>query len=141
MMKINLSIIAISLAFFLNSCIVTKYAYMMESPIKSNSLIFENDSIKFILYLTESNVQSIQIDVFNKLNTPVKIIWDDASISLNGYTEKILHKHVNFTDRNKSMPPTNIPPNEGLNDILAPSNMVKFRRLYSCLTQKLCVYL
>lgn len=114
---------------------------MMESPIKSNSLIFENDSIKFILYLTESNVQSIQIDVFNKLNTPVKIIWDDASISLNGYTEKILHKHVNFTDRNKSMPPTNIPPNEGLNDILAPSNMVKFRRLYSCLTQKLCVYL
>lgn len=95
----------------------------MIKPVNSDSLNYEDDLIKSVF-----NIQSNQIEfaLFNKTNSTIKIIWDESAVVINGITYKVAHKNVKFSEMSVSHPPTVVPPDAVLNDIIIPVDFVKY---------------
>jgi len=70
------------LIILFSSCVT--YTYKLVEPIESNSLSMENDTMKISFSMAPKKVKKINFHLENKLNTPMKVIWDDASVSVMG---------------------------------------------------------
>ncbi|MGZ3850246.1 MAG: hypothetical protein ACXVBR_08330 [Flavisolibacter sp.] len=100
-----------------------RYKFEMLKPKADTSLSFEDARMKF-----EFTIQPDEIDFIakNKSEEPVRINWDEASIVLNGTAEKTMHKGVRYIDRNSSQPPTTIPANASIDDLVVPTKNVSY---------------
>ena len=69
-----------------------------------------------------------RINVRNKSDQSVKLIWDETSfIDLDGTLSRVMHIGVKYADRNTSQPPTVIPAHQRLVDEVSPTDRVWFR--------------
>jgi hypothetical protein len=73
---------------------------------------------------------SIQFKIENKTGSPMKILWDEASIVKDGTSMKIMHTGIKYTDRNMSQPPTVIPPYAAVEDMAVPTENVYYKEGY-----------
>jgi len=108
-----------------------KYDYAMikkdDSTSKTDTtqnMNFEDDKI-----LANFNVGDKQISftIKNKTDNVLKIIWDEAAIVQFGTSHKVMHSGVKYIDRNSSQPPTAIPPQASIDDIVLPADNVYYR--------------
>jgi hypothetical protein len=97
------------------------YRYTLEN---SDSLSFSNDIIKADFSVDGS---SVKYTIVNKSSEPIKIIWDDASLTLNGNVEKIIHKGIKYNEAGSFQSPTTIPPKSTLKDLALPINHIYFQ--------------
>jgi len=73
----------------------------------------------------------IIFDINNKTDHSIKLIWDEASfIGSDGSASRIMHSGVRYIDRNASQPPSVIPGNGSMNDVILPTNRVWYREGY-----------
>lgn len=93
-----------------------KYSYTMIKP-ASADMKFEdaNISIKFFI-----SGKAVNFNLFNKTNKPIKVIWDNTSIVKFGEAKKTMHAGVKYIDRSEHQPPTIIPANSYIEDLLIP---------------------
>jgi hypothetical protein len=71
---------------------------------------------------------AIHLDVRNKTDRSIKLIWDEASfIDLDGVLSRVMHIGVKFADRNGSQPATVIPGHQRLADDVYPTDRVWYR--------------
>lgn len=71
---------------------------------------------------------AIRLNVRNKTDQSIKLIWDEASfIDVDGTLSRVMHIGVKYADRNSSQPPTLIPAQQRLADDIFPTNRVFFR--------------
>lgn len=103
------------------------YKYEMVSPKLSSLLFFEDSSIS-ASFIISSN--EIDFTLKNKLNDPIKLIWDEASMVVIGSSEKVMHKGVKYIDRNSSMPASTILPNSNLDDLVVPTGNIYYKEGY-----------
>ena len=113
--------------------------YKVKKPLSSrikfgklNSMIDKDLTI----YSYEDNVISIswlpskeQIDfsLVNKSGNSIKIIWDDAAyIDIENSSSRVLHKGVKYINREKSQIATVVPDGATLNDVVCPSDNIKY---------------
>jgi hypothetical protein len=65
--------------------------------------------------------------MLNKTDRGIKINWDEVSyISPTGEAMRVIHKGIRFIDRNTPQPPTIVPPNSRISDIIVPSEHIYF---------------
>lgn len=98
-----------------------EYKYTLKTPVPDSTLSFSDNSINVRFAVTSSQ---IIFTLKNKLEQPLRINWDDASITQYGSVMKIMHKGVKYADRNASMPATTIPPHASLEDLVMPAENV-----------------
>ncbi|HKW49293.1 MAG TPA: hypothetical protein VJN70_17695 [Gemmatimonadaceae bacterium] len=95
------------------------------SPTDSSRYAFE-DQLVAVRIGTLYN--AIRINVRNKSEQSIKLIWDEASfIDVDGTLSRVMHIGVKYADRNSSQPPTMIPAQQRLADDIFPTNRVFFR--------------
>jgi hypothetical protein len=110
----------------LTSC-ATTYTYKLAEPVESNSLSMENDTMKISFSMAPKKVKQIDFHLENKLNTPMKVIWDDASVSVMGSTYKIINGNTKFRNSDRAMPPTNIAAKQYVDEVVSPSVNIKMK--------------
>lgn len=74
--------------------------------------------------------KQINFTLKNKTNEVMKIIWDEASIVQFGTSHKVMHNGVKYIDRNSSQPPSVIPPQASIDDLVLPADNVYYRNGY-----------
>lgn len=104
-----------------------RYDYVMVDPAGDSTLRFEDDNLRFDFTITNQEVDFV---VKNKSNTPLKLIWDEASMVVFGKAQKVMHKGIKYTDRNLSQPPTTIPPQATWSDLVLPTENVYWKEGY-----------
>ena len=85
---------------------------------------YEDNYIETIWYV---GTKQFYFTLKNKSNHAIKINWDDISyVDINGNVGRVMHSGVKYTDRNNSQPPTTIPRNAKISDILLPTDNVYY---------------
>lgn len=70
----------------------------------------------------------VRLNVRNKADQSMKLIWDETSfIDLDGTLSRVMHIGVKYADRNMSQPPTVIPAQQRLADDVFPTSRVWYR--------------
>jgi hypothetical protein len=88
------------------------------------NLQFEDDRIHVTWTPTYDRVG---FTLENKTDSSISIIWNKASfVGPRGTSQGVMHQGVKYADRNKSLPPTNIPANARTEDIVVPANNVRW---------------
>jgi hypothetical protein len=103
------------------------YEFLMILPVESSTLRYEDSNI------TSSFViggKEIDFSIENKTKSPLKLIWDDASLGIFGRSNKVMHSGVKYIDRNSSYPPATILPNTRLDDLVVPTDNVYYSEGY-----------
>jgi hypothetical protein len=111
-----------------------KYDYAMIKKVTSSpkvdtlkSMSFDDDKITSNFIIGD---KQINFTLKNKTNDVMKIIWDEASIVQFGTTHKVMHNGVKYIDRNSSQPPSVVPPQASINDLVLPADNVYYRDGY-----------
>lgn len=101
--------------------------FSLIKPSASNVLSYEDAFIT--INFTVAN-EELDFTLSNKTQEPQTINWDEVSfIDLSGTAHRVLHLGVKLIDRDKPQSPTVIPPGARINDLIAPSDAVRFSSL------------
>jgi hypothetical protein len=103
-------------------------------PIDAKDFKYETKQIAFSYVPTNLDSQ-IKVTFLNKIQKPIKIIWDETSfINPSGGSEKIIHEGIKLRDSGSAtMTPTLIPPGSNIADSISPISRVTWlsnRRVY-----------
>ena len=111
-----------------------KYDYAMlkkdDSTSKTDTtqnMNFEDDKINANFSIGD---KQINFTIKNKTDNVMKIIWDEAAIVQFGTSHKVMHTGVKYIDRNNSQPPTVIPPQASIEDLILPADNIYYREGY-----------
>lgn len=75
--------------------------------------------------------KSLNFDMKNKTGSPIKIIWDDVIyVDVDGVSKKTMHSGVKYIDAHDSQPPTTIVGGSRIEDLIMPSDNVKYKGGY-----------
>lgn len=122
-----MKIILLCLTVLVYSCTTYKYNYKfdMQPVSNSDSLMYENDSLKIRFEMLK---EVIKFRIDNKTNQALKIVWDEASFSIDGKSYKVAHKLTGTTKVYEAQPPSTIPPKSYLIDGLIPVDGIIYVR-------------
>jgi hypothetical protein len=70
--------------------------------------------------------KSFSINIKNKTNNLMKIVWDNSAISINGSSEIVFHDGVKYSDRSNSKPSTIVIPGGQHIDGIFPAGYTSF---------------
>jgi hypothetical protein len=85
---------------------------------------WENSDLNISFSLSEDK-QSIYLTIFNKTSAPIKIIWDEWSITDNSYSSSgVIHSGVKFNEKSNMQSITLIIPNSILSDAIVPKTHI-----------------
>lgn len=118
------------LAALLVGCATTSLMVTMVTP-PSETSSFENDHVKVAFTFapsatlpgnpfTDYEVTSVGIDLMNRTSDPLKIMWDDISLIIDGQAHRIIHTGVRLIEKEKPQAPTTVPPGASLVDQITP---------------------
>jgi hypothetical protein len=97
---------------------------VMSKPVKSENLLFEDSFLKIIFLFSEDE---IAFSIHNKTSDVITIDWNQVSyIDAFGKSHKVIHSGVKFIDKDRSQVPTTIPPNAHIEDVLVPSDYIRY---------------
>ena len=69
----------------------------------------------------------IDFSIQNLSEKPITIFWDQCSyIDPDNVSHRIIHKGIRYIMRDQPMPPTIIPPTSTINDLIAPTDKIKY---------------
>lgn len=100
------------------------YIFSMVHPVASNELVFCNDSIEISFNMRETR---IEFSLYNKLNKPLKVDWQSASVVIAGEAFRVAHIGTRYFKRNEEQIPTTVPPGATIKDELLPTDNVYYR--------------
>lgn len=89
-----------------------------------NLATYEDELIKIGWGLQEKNVY---FELTNHSGKTIKIPWDEVVyVNNEGIAERVIHGEVKLTDRTRHQPPSYIPNDTKLRDILMPSGRISY---------------
>jgi hypothetical protein len=102
---------------------IYEYSYRFEGNGTDSLLVFDDTivNVRFVI-----GREGIGFTMLNKLNTPLRIIWDETSFIDGTNAEKIVHAGVKYSEMSNSQPPTLIPPGSSIEDEVTPVKNVRF---------------
>jgi len=85
---------------------------------------FEDELVR-VRWAFRSNQMAFSLE--NKADRPIQIPWDEAAfVDESGRSHRVMHASVKFADREKPQAPSVVPPKELLEDIVAPTDYVRW---------------
>lgn len=104
-----------------------QYSYALAGPVADPLMSYEDEKISIVFVIDE---KAINFRLKNKTASVMKLIWDEASIVQFGKAQKVMHLGVKYTNRSESQPPTVVPPNAAIDDLIIPSDNIYYRQGY-----------
>jgi hypothetical protein len=98
-------------------------------PVDGQSLFYNEEklSILFKPLYTSAKMHGILLQIKNKTDNDIKILWDEASfVGVDNTASRVVHKGVKYFSMDLSMPPTIIPANTKTNEAIVPQDNVSF---------------
>ena len=103
--------------------------------LKNNSgdskLVFEDERIKIKFnfekeFLTK-NISTLNFELKNKTESTMKLLWEQVTyIDTNGRAQSVLKSGVRFIEKDRAIPPTTIPSNSMINDLIISKENVNW---------------
>lgn len=88
---------------------------------------YEDDNM-YIIWMIGS--KTINFDIKNKSNYSIKIPWDEAAyVDDSGETGRVIHSGIKYSEKNSEQPPSVVPRNATLSDLLIPADNIFFSKL------------
>lgn len=114
----------IFVAFTLAGCATGHFFSYETTPPEGNAIELKNDTLDIGAILSP---ERIKLSVKNVWTSPIKILWDDASIVVSGQSSKVIHQGVRYGDFEKPMAPTVVPPSATYSDeVVQPDREIPF---------------
>lgn len=89
----------------------------------SSDVMFYSDDIIDVSFHTED---LLYIEIYNKTDTSIKILWDESSLIYENESFPVIHSDVKFVDMGKPQIPTLIPPKTKIKDVIVSKNSIKY---------------
>lgn len=100
-----------------------KYTIELEKPLKSPNLNYSDQSIEIGFLFKES---SVEFSLKNKTEDALEIDWNKISfVNTDNVSTKIFHSSIKYSDKEKSMVETIVPPESIIQDVVFPVNKVR----------------
>jgi len=107
----------------------------MSKPKENRDLHYEDEIIDITFAVTR---EQIGFDLRNKSEQPVSIDWNSTSyVDVSGNSHRVMHAGVKYADRDKSQPPSIVPPTARLKDTIHPTDYVDFSKNFGWSTNSL----
>ena len=74
--------------------------------------------------------EDISMTIKNQSPGTIKLIWDETLFLRNGSQSRVMHSGIKFIDRNHSMPPSIIPSETILSDVIIPTDNIYWKEGY-----------
>lgn len=98
------------------------YSFRLISPKGQSNTTYETDSLSIRFAIS---TDGIGFSMKNKISEPIKIIWNEASyVDIRGSSNKVIHSGIEYSERNRSIPPTTIPPKASTEQVVLPSSNI-----------------
>jgi hypothetical protein len=102
----------------------TQYVFTMTKPNQSVANTFEDEFIKIMFAISP---ESLRFSLTNKSDNPIKLKWNESAyVDANSESHRVMHAGVRYIERDKELPPTIIPPNAKVSDLVIPVDQVRF---------------
>jgi len=89
--------------------------------------LYEDNDLKISFSV---GTKEIDLEIYNKTDKSIKIIWDETSFIPYGEGKKVMHKGVKYVDRNAAQVPTTIPSKTSWSDMVVPTDNVYYKQGY-----------
>jgi hypothetical protein len=84
-----------------------------------------SDSIVSVLFDINSDNAYIGFDMYNKLDKPIKINWDDVSyVGPSGKANRVIHNGVRYIEKDAPQAPSLIPPKTKIQESITPVGLI-----------------
>ena len=83
-------------------------------------------SIPCIVLMGQKTCTNFSVDVHNKTNQAIKIVWNDSALTYGGTSSPLLPDGVKYMDAEKAKPDTIIPPGATISKTFVPASNVSF---------------
>jgi hypothetical protein len=101
----------------------SRFGFKMIKPKVSEDLVYEDASIR-IQFRT---LEQLHFELTNKTDDAIEVHWSQSSIvDTRGEAHRVTHSGVRYIERNDAAPPTIIPPNAKITDLLHPSDYIDY---------------
>lgn len=105
----------------------SRFGELKISPLDTSQGKVFHASDGLITVLWNGPGTQLVFDLLNNFEIPIKVMWDEAAyVDITGFTHRVIHNGVKLADRNSSQPPSVIPTQGRLNDIVYPSDLVSY---------------
>lgn len=85
---------------------------------------YEDDNIYISWMITPT---TINFDLRNKSNYSIKIPWDEAAyVDARGKSGRLIHSGIKYSEKSSEQPPSVVPRNATLSDLLIPSDNINY---------------
>ena len=98
------------------------YRAALTKPAAANNLEFHDNALAVTFSLQKTELDFV---LQNNSNDPIKIDWNLVSFVW-GTSHGVIHKGVKFADKEKTKPPSLIPPSAKIEDMILPVENVEF---------------
>lgn len=142
-MKKSYFLTLITFVIFLSSCSTTYLAFydISLTNTEKSALINDNTDNKTVINDVRNNIfedEEIKIvwnpspihfsfTLSNKTGNTIKIIWDEAAlVDQNGFSHRVIHSGVKYTDRNNQQQPSIVIRKGTIQDFVFPSDNIEY---------------
>jgi hypothetical protein len=129
-----LSLVVVSMSSCYTTSTVSTAKYSVSLRDKENNkidtagiLVFRDSLIDAFFDFKEKD---LSVSIKNKTDKSIKLVWDETLFIVDGSSSKVMHEGIKYTNRNQSMPPSVIPANYAISDVIVPTNNVYWREGY-----------
>ncbi len=106
---------------FRDASYVSQYSFTL---VDRDGLSFENDSLRIDFTPTK---EGIGFEMKNKTNKSIQILWDRVSfVDTKGSSHSVIKGGTQYSKRNESIKPTSIAPNSFVEDVIFPSDYIRY---------------
>lgn len=109
---------------------VSRNDSVMDNNISSDVHTSFRDELISVSWIIDRN--RVNFNLKDNASSSFKIPWDDmALVGLNGESQRIIHKGIKYSEKEKEQAPSVIARNTELNDILIPTNNIYYKESWA----------
>ncbi len=109
---------------------VSRNDSVMDNNISSDVPTSFRDELISVSWIIDRN--RVNFNLKDNASSSIKIPWDDmALVGLDGESQRIIHKGIKYSEKEKEQAPSVIARNTELNDILIPTNNIYYKESWA----------
>ena len=101
------------------------YTFVLIGEHVKDTFSFDDGMIKAIFAVRQTD---IAFALKNQTGEPAKIHWEEASLTIRGTSERVLHSGILYGNRDQPQIPTTIPPGAQIRDFVFPAKNACYRQ-------------
>lgn len=100
----------------------SRITFRLAKPGPSVGCSWEDSILKIVF---DPTTKGIGFDLKNKTEAPIKLDWNNVSfVDFEGDAHRVIHADIRYIERDRTHPPTIIPPSVKISDLVYPADLI-----------------